>query len=78
MAVLIAVAGGIAHVDGVVAGIGVVVDIDAGHGGVVGVGGEEAAEVWIEIPRMQIVQADLGAELTVVLFADIALAGDDA
>ena len=60
---------GIAAVDGVVERICIAVEVDALLGGVVGVGGEEAATEWIVISGVQILQPRLG----VVALVDIAL-----
>jgi hypothetical protein len=47
----------IAHVDRVICGVGVAVEVDAGEDGVPGVGGEEAAGEGVVISRVEVLQA---------------------
>ena len=52
----------IAPIDGIISGIGVAVDVDAGEDGVEGVGGEKAAELGVVVAGVEILQAGLGIE----------------
>jgi len=63
----------VAPVDGIVAGIGVAVDIDAGEDGVEAVGGEKAAEERVVVAGVEILEAGFGVEALV----DIGAAGEN-
>lgn len=57
-------------IDGIIPGIGVAVDVDAGEDGVPAVGGEEAGEIGVVIAGVEILQASFRVEA----LADIGLA----
>jgi hypothetical protein len=61
---------GIAPIDGIIAGIGIAVDVDALEDRVPAVGREEPAEDRVVISGMEILEAGLGIEA----LADIGLA----